>query len=235
MAFLSYMFDYNGVLVDDESVHLAAFREVLTRYDITVSDADYQSKYLGFDDVGAFRAILEDNEIAFDASVIRSLVEAKKPAYLNRARLGLIQFPGAGSLLTQLASSGAVIGIVSGALQQEIELGLRMLGVLGSVSFVVSAENTRAGKPDPEGYRLGRSKLMQVAGDEVARRVLVVEDSIAGIQAAVAADMPCLAVAHSYEKSDLMRAGAVDVVARIADIDNVLLASLAARVYGVGA
>ncbi len=235
MAFLSYLFDYNGVLVNDESVHLAAFREVLTRYGITVSDADYQSKYLGFDDVGAFQAILDDNEIAFDASVIRSLVEAKKPAYLRRARLGLIQFPGAGTLLTQLASRGAVVGIVSGALRQEIELGLRMLGVLESVRFVVSAENTRACKPDPEGYRIGRSKLMQVAGDEVARRVLAVEDSIAGIKAATAADMPCLAVAHSYQERDLMHAGAVHVVSRISDIDSALLASLAARLYGVGA
>ena len=54
MAFLSYLFDYNGVLVDDESVHLDAFRDVLLPYGVSVSDADYQARYLGFDDVGAF-------------------------------------------------------------------------------------------------------------------------------------------------------------------------------------
>src|SRR6202142_4305988 len=75
MAFLSYLFDYNGVLVDDESVHLDAFRDVLSPYGVSVSDSDYKAKYLGSDDVGAFRAILADNAIEFDASLIRTLVD----------------------------------------------------------------------------------------------------------------------------------------------------------------
>ncbi len=153
MAFLSYLFDYNGVLVDDECVHLDAFRDVLLPYGVTISDSDYKAKYLGFDDVGAFRAILADNAIAFDESLIRSLIEAKSPAYLRRANHGLSQFPGASDLLNRIAFSGAVIGIVSGALRQEIDLGLSILGAQNSVRFVVSAEDTRSGKPDPEGYR----------------------------------------------------------------------------------
>ncbi len=232
MAFLSYLFDYNGVLVNDESVHLAAFRQVLSTYGIDISESDYQSKYLGYDDVGAFRAILEDNAFVFDDEFVMSLVEAKKPCYLTRAQQGLIQFPGASALLSRLAHAGAVVGVVSGALLQEVELGLRMLDAQKSVRFVVSAEDAQACKPDPQGYLIGRSKLVQTAGIEVARRVLVVEDSIAGIEAARAADMPCLAVAHSYGTSELTRAGATQVVERLSDIDDALLATLANQVYG---
>ena len=232
MAFLSYLFDYNGVLVDDESVHLDAFRDVLSPYGVSVSDSDYKAKYLGSDDVGAFRAILADNAIEFDASLIRTLVDRKKPAYLERAKRGLNLFQGASELLNRLALSGAVIGIVSGALRQEIELGLRTLGAENSVRFIVSAEETTECKPDPEGYIIGRKRLVDCAGDAVAQRVLVVEDSLAGIEAARAANMPCLAVSHSYAPSELMRAGALAVVSSLAQIDDVLLLNLAAKVYG---
>jgi len=232
MPFQSYLFDYNGVLVDDEAVHLEAFRDVLLPLGVSVTDAEYQTQYLGFDDVGAFRAILADHSIAFDAQLVARLVEAKKPLYLERAKRGLVLFRGASALLNQLAREGAVVGIVSGALRQEIELGLSALEATKSVSFVVSAEDTTACKPDPEGYRIGHAKLSQMAGAQVARNVLVIEDSIAGIEAARAAALPCLAVAHSYTEDELRRAGANHVVTALSDIDNALLTSLARQVYG---
>jgi len=232
MAFQSYLFDYNGVLVDDEAVHLAAFRDVLGPIGVSITDAEYQSKYLGFDDVGAFRAILEDHALPADASRVAALVEAKKPRYLERAKRELLTFPGAGALLNRLAESGATIGIVSGALRQEIELGLRVLGATSSVAFVVSAEDTTACKPDPEGYCIGLAKLRELVGTEPARRVLVVEDSLAGIEAARAAKIACLAVAHSYQADELYRAGPTQVVAKLGDIDDALLAALATRVLG---
>ncbi len=232
MPFQSYLFDYNGVLVDDEDVHLAAFRDVLAPFGISVTDAEYQAKYLGFDDVGAFRAIFQDNALECDAERVTSLVEAKKPLYLERAKRSLVVFPGAGDLLNRLAHGGAVVGIVSGALRQEIELGLSVIGAAASVAFVVSAEDTKACKPDPEGYRIGHEKLKQLAGESAASRALVIEDSIAGIEAAIAAKLPCLAVAHSYSEEELLRAGANHVVAKLANVDDALLEALATRVYG---
>ena len=134
--------------------------------------------------------------------------------------------------MNRLALAGAIVGIVSGALRHEIELGLRILGAQDSVRFIVSAEDTRACKPDPEGYLVGRNRLIAAAGNQAASRVLVVEDSLAGITAARAADMPCLGVSHSYEKSELLRAGAVQVVSHLAEIDDSMLAALSARIYG---
>ncbi len=231
MAFLSYLFDYNGVLVDDELVHLDAFREVVRPLGVTLSDEDYNAKYLGFDDVGAFRAILADNGMPTDESHIRELVAAKKPKYLQRALRGLTTFPGAGELLRHLSDQGAVVGIVSGALRDEIELGLRLLGAAAAVRFIVSAEDTRACKPDPEGYLIGRARLASIAGPAVASRAVVIEDSLPGIVAARAADLPCIAVASSHSEAELSNTSAAQVVARLADITDALLANLANRVY----
>ena len=53
--FPATLFDFNGVLVNDEAVHLAAFRDALAGLGITLTDEAYVERYLGFDDRGAFR------------------------------------------------------------------------------------------------------------------------------------------------------------------------------------
>ncbi|HEY5959945.1 MAG TPA: HAD family phosphatase [Polyangiaceae bacterium] len=226
MTFPAFLFDYNGVLVDDEHVHWAAFCQVLRPMGIEISQADYWEKYLGFDDIGAFRAVLADHGRPVIEAEVHALVQRKKPIYLELARDTLKGFDGSGALLRRLAQAGATIGIVSGALRDEIELGLQVLGAKAAVRFIVSAEDTRASKPDPEGYLIGRRKLEALAGSNAASRALVIEDSIAGIEAAIGAGLFCLAVAHSYERSQLKAAGAMCVVDRIADVDDALLSRL---------
>jgi len=53
------LFDFNGVLVDDEPIHLELFQRVLAEEGIELSDDDYYADYLGFDDRGCFSAVLE--------------------------------------------------------------------------------------------------------------------------------------------------------------------------------
>jgi beta-phosphoglucomutase-like phosphatase (HAD superfamily) len=230
MTFSAYLFDYNGVLVDDELVHWAAFREVLRPMGIEMTQADYWEKYLGFDDAGAFRAVLMNHGREVTEERVRELIDLKKPAYLSLATDSLKGFEGAGALLRRLASDGTPIGIVSGALRDEITLGLEVLGAKDAVRFVVSAEDTRASKPDPEGYVIAKDRLLAIAGPDVAARTLVIEDSMAGIESAVGAGLFCLAVAHSYDAKALLAAGAIDVVGRISDVNDERLRALAEKV-----
>ena len=162
-VFPATIFDYNGVLVDDEDVHLEAFRDVLSPLGIVLSEADYWERYLGFDDAGAFRAVLADNGRAPSDREVRSLIEAKRPHYLARARDTLRGFEGAAAFVRLRAESGPVI-IVSGALRSEIELGLSVLGIADVIGAIVSAEDTVRSKPDPEGYFLGIAALAEHAG-----------------------------------------------------------------------
>lgn len=231
MTFSAYLFDYNGVLVDDEEVHWVAFREILSPMGIEMSQADYWNKYLGFDDYGAFRAVLEDHGRPGPEPEIRKLIEAKKPAYLRLAKERLKGFPGAGELLRALSASGAVIGIVSGALRDEITLGLEVLDAASAVSFIVSAEDTRESKPSPECYLLGIDKLTPLVGREQAERALVIEDSLSGIEAGRAAGLACLSVAHSYDETQLREAGSVKVFPKIGDVTLEQLARVYASLW----
>jgi beta-phosphoglucomutase len=229
-TFPATLFDYNGVLANDETVHLAAFQDALVPLGIALSEADYWQKYLGFDDVGAFAAILVDAGRAADAALITELVEAKRPLYRARAEASLPLFPGAGELVRRRAAAGPV-GIVSGALRDEIVLGVAALGVGDVIVSIVAAEDTRASKPDPHGYLLGIEALSKLIPAEDAQRALVIEDSLAGIEAAKSAGLPCIAVGHSYPEAELYKAGADLVVPDLARIDDLALSALFKKLY----
>lgn len=209
--FRATIFDYNGLLIDDEHVHLDAFRDVLHPLGIELGEAEYWDRYLGFDDVGAFEAVLRDHGRDASAEVVAGLVEAKRPRYLARAQGRLRAFPGAAELVRRRSERGPVL-VVSGALRAEIELGLAELGVAALVGTIVSAEDTARGKPDPEGYLLAIAALTPLVGAEGARHAVVFEDSLSGIEAARAAGLPCVGVGHSYPLDDLRRAGASLVI-----------------------
>jgi beta-phosphoglucomutase-like phosphatase (HAD superfamily) len=230
-VFPATLFDYNGVLVDDEIVHLQAFRDVLRPRGIELDEKAYWDRYLGFDDVGAFRAIFDDNGRALSDEEVRRLVEEKRPLYLQRAKQVLKGFDGAPALVRRRAKVGPV-GIVSGALRDEIRLGLDVLGVGDVVSTIVSAEDTASSKPDPEGYLRGVADLSSQVGGEVARLAVAIEDSIAGVEAAKAAGIACIAVSHSYPKAKLEQAGADLVVSSLDDITEAALSGLFRRLHG---
>jgi beta-phosphoglucomutase len=229
-VFPATLFDYNGVLVDDEVVHLQAFRDVLSPRGIDLDESAYWDRYLGFDDVGAFRAIFNDNGRDLSDDEVKRLVEEKRPRYLERAKNVLKGFDGAPALVRRRAKVGPV-GIVSGALRDEIRLGLEVLGVRDVVSTIVSAEDTVSSKPDPEGYLRGVADLSSQVGGEVARLAVAIEDSIAGVEAAKAAGLVCIAVSHSYSAEKLQQAGADLVVASLDEITEPVLGQLYRRLH----
>src|SRR5438132_14066956 len=59
------VFDFDGVLANSEPLHFRAFREVLAAEGLTLTEQAYYSRYLGYDDVGVFRAIAADAHRTF--------------------------------------------------------------------------------------------------------------------------------------------------------------------------
>ena len=57
MPLRAVIFDFDGVLVDTEPMHLKAAQHVLADVGISVDAPEYYERYLGFDDAGMFRAI----------------------------------------------------------------------------------------------------------------------------------------------------------------------------------
>ncbi len=208
-----YLFDFNGVLVDDERVHFAAFRDVLARRDVQLDEETYVARYLAFDDATAFRAMLRDAGRPDDDGVVSACIAEKLPLYLAAVEHDLVLFPGAFELLHACALRGPV-AIVSGALRTEIDFALRRAAATDAVTTIVAAEDVTACKPDPAGYLEALRRLGVSPRDAV-----VVEDSLAGIASALAAGCAVVAVGHSYPVEALRAAGAHHVVAHVRELD----------------
>ena len=213
------IFDFNGVIVDDEPLHLELFRRVLGEEGISLSDEDYHAKYLGYDDKGCFTAALADYgraELA-NAEFIAELIERKAGYYRDAIEERMLLFPGVIELVKKLAAKYPM-AIASGALRGEIEIVLQRGGIRDRFSEIIAAEDVTACKPDPEGYNMALAALNANFSDRIQPgECLVIEDSIAGIEAAKLAGMRCLAVTNSYSTDQL--ANADWIVATLVDCD----------------
>ncbi len=216
------IFDFNGVIVDDEPLHLELLRRVLEEEGLSLSDEDYHEKYLGYDDRGAFAAALTDQERAAQAAnqtYIESLIERKARYYLDAINERMLFFPGVIELARRLAAEFP-LAIASGALRHEIELVLTRGELRDCFRVIVASEDVSACKPDPEGYVKALARLNEsMPGSIQPAQCLVIEDSVAGLEAARRAGMRCLAVTNSYTAAELTTADAV--VTSLADIDPV--------------
>ena len=65
------VFDFDGVLVDSEPLHLRAYQEVLEPLGLSLPREKYYASYLGYDDAGVFRAVAEDRQRMFDGRQLR--------------------------------------------------------------------------------------------------------------------------------------------------------------------
>jgi len=116
--------------------------------------------------------------------------------------------------LDLLAQAQVPMAICSGALRPEIELILEEAGLRDHFDIIVSAEEVRHGKPDPEGFLLALRKLNDIRPETIAPECcIVIEDSHWGLKAARAAGMRTVAVTNTYDAAQLQQAD--KVVARL--------------------
>jgi len=218
------IFDFNGVLLDDERIHLALFNEVLAPLGYAISEAEYFDRYVGFDDADCFRHAVLDRGGEISEGEVARLIDEKAARYLTRMEQDPPLFPGAAAVVRGLAYLHR-LAICSGALRQEVEQVLAAARLTDCFAALVAAEDVAHGKPDPEGYLTALAALNHAGETELgADRCLVVEDTVAGIQAAKGAGMRCLAVAHTYP---IERLGEADrVVATVAEVTVEIVAAL---------
>ena len=203
------LFDFNGVIIDDERVQMAAYMEVLRRFDVELTEEEYFSS-LGMDDKSFVRnAFARKNRTATPEEIdtVRGL-KSERWRELVDGRLPL--FRGVENLIVS-CSREFPIGIVSMSKRVDIEFVLDQSGLGRYFSHITGAEDVTKHKPDPECYRLGyvglvaeNSSLESPRPDET----LVIEDAPQGIIAATEAGLRPLGVANTVSSQRLRDAGA---------------------------
>ena len=198
------LFDFNGVIVDDEPQHCDALITTLAEYGFTLDRETYYRDYLGFDDRECFRFTFARHRQPLSDAQLHEAIERKNLHYERAIRASLSLVPGVQAFVAAAGRPGQALGIVSGALRREIELVLELAGLRPHFAQIVAAEDVSACKPDPQGYRRG-AELLGVPPS----RCTVIEDSLPGLAAARAAGMHCVMLATSHPASALAKADLV--------------------------
>ena len=117
MSVTGILFDFNGVIVDDEPQHCDALITTLAEYGYPLDRDTYYRDYLGFDDRECFRFTFARGGEAVEEGRLQEAIE-RKNAHYERAIRGAMQLvPGAAEFIEEAALDGYQLGVVSGALQ----------------------------------------------------------------------------------------------------------------------
>ena len=201
------IFDFDGVISDSEILHFRSFNEVLAPYDIGFTIKEYYRKYLGFTDADCFAALVNEGRLKLDTPGIAELVRQKNRIFEKLAKSDGRIIEGVRDFLRMLKQNDIPMAICSGALIAEIELILEEAGLRRFFQVIISADQVKKGKPDPEGFLLTLQKLNETSQTLIApQQCVVVEDSHWGLQAAKAAGMHTVAVTNSYDADQLATA-----------------------------
>ncbi len=199
------LFDFDGILVDSEPMHHRAFNEVLVPLGMEIPWKEYVEIYMGFDDRDAFREAFRAKGNDLDDANLAKLVAAKSRAFQDGLRNGVTAYPGVVPMLESLHATGRPLALCSGALRSDIDPILAQLGVAPCFDVIVSADEVRRSKPDPESYALAFARLSERYATllTVPEKSVAVEDTPAGIRSAKEAGLRVLAVTNSYGAGDL--------------------------------
>ncbi len=213
-------FDFNGVIIDDERIHLKAYREVLAAAGVELTDQDYFAS-LGMDDMAFVRAAYQRAKKGLSDGDARSLIDREHALHREMIKKDLPVPAGVVAFIKQ-AARHYELGIVSMAERSEIEHVLELAGLQRQFSLIIHAEPGRNHKPAPDCYLDALDTLNQErrAGRELpllARECLVIEDSPPGIESARAAGMSTIGVTTTVDGNALRAAGADVVTPNLSD------------------
>ena len=212
--------DFNGVIIDDEPVQMAAYQEILKPEGIELTEDDYLS-CLGMDDRTFVLAAYKRADKKVDGAKVEEIVAAKSAKWKEKVSADLPLFEGIGGFIEKM-SHDFTLGIVSMSRRHEIDLVLQKSGLGKFFLTIVSAENVAKCKPDPECFRLGFRQIDAVRTSRghlpmTHGECLVIEDSPPGVEGARNADLPTLGVTNTVSAGQLREAGAGAVAVDLRD------------------
>ena len=213
-------FDFNGVIIDDERIHLKAYREVLQAEGVALTDEDYFAS-LGMDDVAFVRAAYARVEQTVTDQIMQAVIEGEHELHHDLIQADLPVSSGVVTFIKE-ASRRYQLGVVSMAVRSEIDEVLVRLGLDKLFTVMVTAELVTRHKPAPDCYQRGLELLNGNRRAErkpslLADECLVIEDAPPGIEAARAAGMRTIGVTNTVSDTFLRAAGADVVTASLAD------------------
>jgi HAD superfamily hydrolase (TIGR01509 family) len=196
------IFDLDGVVADSHPIHEAAWKTLLLEQGLDSATLNLDFLYAG----RPRREILRHYLGSIESAGMEQLGRRKDELYAVAAQQ-LTTKPGIPRVLPELNSSGLLCALATSAGRTRAHESLEQFSITRQFSLIVTGEDAAVAKPAPEIFLLAAEKL-----GVKPQECIVVEDSVAGVEAARAAGMRCVAYALPRFAASLAEAGADDVI-----------------------
>jgi beta-phosphoglucomutase len=185
------LLDFNGTLSEDEPLLCRIFQELFAEAGRPLTETEYYEQLVGLSD----REIVQTWLGRDDATML----ERKTARYRELADGSTVTHEAREAV--HKAAEVVDVAVVSGSARAEIQPVLAAAGLADSITLIVSADDIARSKPDPEGYLIA----LHLLGVEPAQATAI-EDSQAGVAAAKAAGVYCVAVTTTLTAERLSEA-----------------------------
>lgn len=199
LPFSAVLWDMDGVIVDTYEGHLHAWQYTFNQLGHPITQADFTRTF------GMNNRLILHTLLGYDLSEDEvQLVSDSKEAYFRENIRGHAHLlPGVANLLNQFSVLGLKQAVASSAPQENVDALLDELGIRGCFQAEVAGALMQ-GKPDPAIFLLAAEKLAVEP-----HTCLVLEDAIAGVEAARRAGMKCVAVLTTNTAEELASADVI--------------------------
>jgi beta-phosphoglucomutase len=202
MSLKAVLFDFNGVIINDGSIHIQLIDEILVQENLQLQRVQERQAFLGISSRAYLKNLLKNRGRVVTEAYLTQLLTRKAQAYvLELEKLEKLPlYSGIEDVIFQIRSRNLKLGLVSDALSLEIEMVLTSAKLLEYCHVIVSGDDISSNKPNPESYLLAVDRLNQSYPELNLQphECLVIEDTPAGIQAAKRAQMQVVGVANTY-------------------------------------
>ncbi len=191
------IWDMDGVLIDSESYHFAAHVAALSEFGITLTEAYYKEHGVSVDPQLFYQKAFADAKKPFDDLLFLKVHYRKISLYQKQQKeQGIKLIRPAATIVKRLYNNGVLMAIASQVDREEVTRNLRGTGLLEYFPIIVSGGDFGLKKkPAPDIYK----KAVEILNIEPGK-CIAIEDSLVGVQSALSAGVPCLAVPNEFTK-----------------------------------
>jgi len=208
------LFDLDGVIINSSEFHFEAWKKFCQKFNILLTEEDFKK---GFGKKN--KDILEEIfKKPLSDKLIKKYSEEKERLFRELAKGKITSIRGAKEFIRRLIEDKYLLALVSSTPKINIEFIMEEIKLENYFKAIISAEDVKEGKPNPECY-LKAAKKLKVNPEEC----IVIEDSLAGIEAALAAKMKCIAITTTEPYEKLKKA--TYIVNSFSEIYNLLASS----------
>lgn len=207
------LWDVDGVIVDSYEGHLLSWQETWAKRGIDFTEEDFKRVF------GMRNAEIVPLYLGKDVSqeTIEQIGWEKEDSFRRMVRGKITALPGVMTLFRDLRDNGYMQALVSSTPVENLEMIVDSLKIKPFFKEMISSKDVSRGKPDPQCFLLAAER-MGVAPD----RCIVMEDAVAGVEAAKRGGMHCVAVtttnpAEKLKKADIIVSALTDIDIRIMD------------------